>query len=300
MKKFFLALLMIQAAGFVFSSCKKDISTDKEQLQVSSLMKAAPHDKNEKKIQVSTVNELYDVVNDPVNAASQIELAPGTYALNSNHPNAGRIEFLYDMEIHGQSGHPESVVIDGSGLPASSFLLTPNPAFPGVKRTGVIRMGNGSNTIEWVTIKGYPSTDAYSVIETDLNKTPLTNIRVAHCIVTGGQIGINIRNRDQEANGRIIEAKIEHNELSENLAGFGQGIGIFNARDVTGGIIRASLEGNYVHDNRMGLRAWNVVSNQCVIAVQSINDRFEDNGLGVALLGAFNEYPNFTANNNFT
>jgi hypothetical protein len=203
------------------------------------------------------------------------------------------------MSISGQPGKAEQVIIDGSALPGSSFLLPPHPTFPGVKRTGVIRMGNGTNSLEWLTVKGHATTNAYSVIETDLNTTPVTNIRVAHCIVTGGQIGVNIRNRDPDANERIIEAEIANNEFTGNLTGFGQGIGIFNARDVTGGIIRAKLRGNYVHGNRIGIRAFNVVSNQCSIKVQSNADRFEDNGAGLALLGAFNEYPNYTANDNY-
>ena len=282
--------------SFLFSSCKKEIL--KKEMQQEIFSAANSDNSKTKKVYVSNVDQLYNAVNNPGNAGSEIVLAPGTYILNPGYPNAGRIELQYDMALQGQPGHPELVVIDGSALPATSFLLPPRPAFPGLGRTGVIRMGNGTNAIEWLSVRGQPTTNAYSVIESDLITTPVTHVRIAHCIVTGGQIGINIRNRDPQSNGRIIEAEILYNELKENLAGFGQGIGIFNARDVTGAVIRAILRGNYVHSNRMGIRAFNVVANQCSISIVSNDDRFEENGLGLALLGAFNEYPNFTAHDN--
>ena len=279
-----------------FLSCQKEIDQSARQIEIATTTNN--NAANAKRIYVSNVDQLYNTINDPDNAGSLIVLASGTYVLNASYPNGGRLEFQQDMLLQGQPGHPELVIIDGSNLPATSFLLPPRPAFPGLGRTGVIRIGNGSNAIEWLTVIGHPTTSAYSVIESDLITTPVTHVRVAHCIVTGGQIGINIRNRDPQSNGRIIEAEILYNELTENLAGFGQGIGIFNARDVTGAVIRATLRGNYVHGNRMGIRAFNVVANHCSISIQSNDDRFEENGLGLALLGAFNEYPNFTANDN--
>ena len=294
--KSFYKLSSLLIISFLFSACKKEIVRNQVQQEIFS---AANNGNNKSdKVDVSTVEQLYAAVNDPDNAGNEIVLAPGTYILNSIYPNAGRIELLHDMSLRGQPGNAEQVIIDGSALPGSSFLLPPHPTFPGLKRTGVIRMGNGTNSLEWLSVKGQPTTNAYSVIETDLNTTPVTNIRVAHCIVTGGQIGVNIRNRDPEANGRIIEAEIANNEFTGNLTGFGQGIGIFNARDVTRGIIRANLRENYVHGNRIGIRVFNVVSNRCSIEVKSNADRFEDNGAGLALLGAFNEYPNYTANDN--
>ena len=283
--------------GFSFLACKKE--TPQKKIEQELLTAASHGTEKTRKIYVSEIDQLYAAVNDADNAGCRIILATGIYILNAAFPNGGRIELQKDMELQGQPGNPEHVIIDGSSLPASSFLLPPPPNFPGLLRTGVIRMGNGNNALEWLTIKGHPTSNAYSVIETDLITTSTTHIRVAHCVITGGQIGINLRNREPLSNGRIIEADILNNELTGNLAGFGQGIGIFNARNVTGGIIRANLTGNYIHGNRIGLRAWNVVSNNCRIEVQSNADRFEENGAGIALLGAFNEYPNFTANDNY-
>jgi hypothetical protein len=296
--KSFINLTLVLIISFLFSSCKKETVSINDEQQVSSVANASLNGKVQIRINVSNVTGLYIAVNDSANAGSRLVLAPGTYTLDPNHPNAGRLELLQDMSLEGQPGHPELVIIDGSALPATSFLLPPRPSFPGIGRTGVIRIGNGSNALEWLTVIGQPTTNAYSVIESDLITTPVTHVRVAHCIITGGQIGINIRNRDPESNGRIIEAEILYDELKDNLAGFGQGIGIFNARDVTGAVIRATLRGNYVHGNRMGIRAFNVVANQCIIDIQSTDDQFEENGLGLALLGAFNEYPTYTAHNN--
>jgi hypothetical protein len=41
-------------------------------------------------------------------------LAPGTYILNASYPNAGRLELLENMELQGQPGQPEVVIIDAS------------------------------------------------------------------------------------------------------------------------------------------------------------------------------------------
>lgn len=253
--------------------------------------------KNENKIYVSNINELYAATNNPDNAGTVVILNPGTYILDAAFPHAGRVELQKDMSLQGQPGQADAVIIDASALPANSFLL-PATSFPGTLRTGVIRIGNGNNAIEWLTFKGQPSANALSVIETDLATTPQTQVRVAHCIISGGQIGIDIRNRDESSNGRIIEAEISDNDLFGNTFGFGQGIGIQNSRNVSGAVINAVLRNNYVHGNRMGIRAYNVVANQSTITMQSNNDRFEENGLGLALISGFNEYPVFTANEN--
>ena len=279
-----------------FSACQKEINHTSPQEEVAAV--ANNNSSNSKKIYVSNIDQLYNAINNVDNAGSTVVLAPGTYLLSVAYPNGGRLELKYNMSIQGQPGHPEQVIIDASVLPASSFSIPPHPAFPGAGRTGVIRLGNGSNAVEWLTAKGCPLSAAVSVIETDLITTAVTNIRVAHCIVYGGQIGIDIRNRDPEANGRIINTELIDNELTENLVGFGQGIGIQNSRDVFGAAIYATLRNNYVHGNRMGMRAYNIVANQSTITIRSTDDRFEENGLGLALLGAFNEYPNFTAHDN--
>jgi hypothetical protein len=286
--------VLIVAAGGFLAGCHKEIRFAQQLGEVSSI---ADDTQKDSKIYVSDVNQLYAAVNNPDNAGNRIVLSPGTYVLSSSFPNGGRLELQQDMSLQGQPGQPDSVVIDASPLPASSFLLPPT-SFPGALRTGVIRIGNGTNAIEWLTVKAPPTANALSAIESDMVTTPQTQVRVAHCIISGGQIAIDIRNRDEASNGRVIEAEIADNELFGNTFGFGQAIGIQNSRDVSGAVINAVLRNNYIHGNRMGIRAYNVVANQSTITIHSNDDRFEDNGLGLAIISGFNEYPIFTANNN--
>ena len=279
------------------ASCQKEGLQEISQPGLEALADRPMGHEPGRKVYVSNSDQLYAAVNDPDNVGSGVVLRAGTYVLGPNFPNAGRLELQKDMSLQGQPGQPDSVIIDASALPGSSFLLS-STSFPGGLRTGVIRMGSGDNTVEWLTVKAPPSANALSVIETDLITTPQTHIRVANCIISGGQIGIDVRNRDQESNGRAIEAEIVNNELFGNTFGFGQGIGIQNSRNVNGAMINAVLRNNYVHNNRMGIRVYNVVANQSSINVLSNDDRFEANGLGLAIISAFNEYAIFTANNN--
>src|SRR4029079_2397431 len=118
---------------------------------------AATKGNNENRIYVSDINQLYAAVNDLANTGSKIVLASGTYILDPNHPNAGRIELLENMELQGQPGHAEQVIIDASVLPGSSF--NPPLNFP-TARTGAIRMGRGDNTVEWLNVRGNSSQSA--------------------------------------------------------------------------------------------------------------------------------------------
>jgi hypothetical protein len=66
-------------------------------------------------VDVSDVGQLYAAVNDVSNEGSHIVLAPGDYVLDASYPNGGRLELQRDMDLQGQPGHPEMVVIDASG-----------------------------------------------------------------------------------------------------------------------------------------------------------------------------------------
>jgi hypothetical protein len=276
----------------IFSACSKQI--DPQATQNESPSEAGKKKANANKVYVSNVGELYQAVNDPANAGSVIVLAAGTYILNASYPNAGRIELLHDMELHGQSGHPATVVIDGSALPDASFVL------PG-SRTGAIRMGRGFNSIEWLTVLGNATNSALSVIDTDLPSTGLVTIRIAHTIVTGGRIGVDIRNTGAASAGRIIEAEIVNNELKENLVQFGQGIIVQNSNGATGAIIRANLQGNNVHGNKVGLRAFNINNDSGGIYIRSVSDRFDENGIGLIVNAGDinNSSPSNKANGNY-
>ena len=79
---------------------------------------------------------------------------------------------------------------------------------------------------------------------------------------------------------------------------------IQNANGASGAIIRASLNGNYVHGNKIGLRSFNVAAgintiNSAGTSIESNADRFEENGLGIALVPGISEGPTATANGNF-
>ena len=118
-------------------------------------------------------------------------------------------------------------------------------------------MGRGLNELEWMTFIGNSGAVPLSVIDTDLIWAGVSRVRIAHCIVKGGRVGINIRNVGTASNDRLIEAEILSNEVVDNLVQFGQGILVGNFRGATRAIVRAYLTGNHVHSNKVGLRAFN-------------------------------------------
>jgi len=299
-KKIQHAIILFALAPIFILSCKKEINRQDEQQEFPSSANNSNRN-NAKRITVADVNQLYTAVNDAENAGAVIILSPGTYVLNAAHPNAGRIELLADMQLQGQPGHPEQVIIDASALPGASF--TPPLNFPAA-RTGAIRMGRGFNSVEWVTVQGNASAQALSIIETDLIWTPgISHVRVAHSIITGGRIGIDIRNVGLASSGRVLEAEISNNEITENLVQQGQGIEIQNANGASDAVIRATLNGNYVHGNKIGLRSFNnnannTSTNNGSITIQSNDDRFEENGIGLFINAGLNQGTTTTCNGN--
>jgi hypothetical protein len=187
------------------------------------------------------------------------------------------------------------VIIDQTALPTASFNLT------GGGRTGGIRMGRGTNTLEWITVKG--NINGLSAIDGDLLSTE-TTIKIAHAIVSGGQIGIDIRNRLAEHSGRIIHAEISNNEILENQAGFGTGIAIQNANGANGAVINVSMKENYIHTNRVGFRAFSNAATSTVnngtVNVISHADRIEGNGMGMYINGGLTQVASAFANGNQT
>src|SRR5688572_24832226 len=108
----------------LITSCKKTI--DKPFFPPDNKASANKSNAKEgdKKVYVSTLDELYAAVNNPDNAATEVILSPGIYVLNSSYPNAGRLELQTDMSLKGQSGDADAVFIDQSSLPAASLVLT--------------------------------------------------------------------------------------------------------------------------------------------------------------------------------
>ena len=296
MRKYYLSLVSTTLLfSVLFSSCKKETTSTQSAEEVAALKgtKAKNVKAQGNLIDVSNVVQLYDAVNNPANAGKVIVLAPGTYTLNTSYPNSGRLELQADMSLQGQPGHAEDVIIDESLLPVTSFAIPSG-------RTGGVRLGVGTHTIEWLTLKG--SAAGLSVIDTDLSSTE-THINISHIIIygNGSSIGIDIRNR---ISGRIIEAELENNDISGNTTLLGPAIEVQNANPASGAIIKVDMKENYLHGNKVGLGGFNnggqaSVSNNR-IEINSHADRIEGNGVGMYFGGATSQVATALATNNTT
>jgi hypothetical protein len=252
---------------------------------------------------VSTVEQLYDAVNDGTNAGATVVLAPGVYVLSAkdewgvSRPNGGRLELQTDMSLVGAEGDPANVTIDASLLPASSFSV-------GVTfgRTGPVRIGRGSNTIEWLTVSGNPA--AAAGIATELTGTASTRIRVAHVISGGSSRGIDVRNAGATMIGRRIDAEIVDNEFfgpDQVLPGtMTEGIRLANFVGADNGVIVATLSGNRAHGFQLGCIVANNRSSHAAVYVRSSRDRFFANARGCLIAGGLNQSPTGAANSNST
>jgi len=244
---------------------------------------------------VSTVDELYAAVNDPAKAGVAVVLASGRYVLSANRPNGGRLELQADMSLIGAGGDPSTVTIDASSLPASSF----NVPFG---RTGPVRIGRGSNTIEWLTVLGNPA--AAAGIATELTGTPSTRIRVAHVVSGGSSRGIDVRNAGATMMGRRIDAEIVDNEFfgppaEQVLPGtMTEGIRLTNFVGADHGVIVAILSGNRARGFQIGCIVANNRSSHAAVSVRSSGDRFLANARGCLIAGGLNQSTTGVANSN--
>ncbi len=225
---------------------------------------------------VANTEQLYAAVNDPANVGTMILLAPGTYVLSARNaadvvrPNGGRLELQQDMSISGVAGDRAAVVIDAASLPPSSFPLAP----PLIGRTGVIRIGRGSNAVEWLTIAGNPL--AAAGIETDIGTTADAWVRIAHIVVSDAARGVDVRNIGAGMAGRRLYAEITDSEFFRGV----EGIRVANFVGAHGGEITVVMSGNRSHWNELGCILENNRSNFGKIHVRSSGDRFYDNGFG--------------------
>ena len=248
---------------------------------------------------VANVEELYAAVNDPANAGTDILLAPGTYVLSATdgagaaRPNSGRIELQLDMSLYGVTGDRSAVVIDASALPATAF----NVSFG---RTAPIRLGRGSNSVEWLTIVG--NTAAAGGIATELTGTPTTDVRVAHVLAGGSSRGIDIRNVGATMIGRRINAEVIDNELvgPSEVVGMTEGVRVANFVGSDRGAIVATMAGNRAYGFQIGLIIASNRSSNATIDVRSSGDRFHDNALGALITGGLSQATSGFANSNTT
>lgn len=230
-------------------------------------------------IPVSSVTELYAEINKVDNAGTRLVLSPAgsPYFLDPSKPHAGRLELQPDMELIGQAGDPEAVIIDASRLPPTSF--------PSGGGAGAVRMGQGTNVLEWLTVQN--AVNANAAIETDLPPTsdPI-RVRVAHVVSKGNTRGLDFRAVGAAMNGRLIEGTFEDNLLTDNLGPVGadrpegQGMRIAVVQGVTGATVRAVLRGNRFEGNLAGLVALGLNSSGNAIEIDSAADRFTDNHVG--------------------
>ena len=254
-------------------------------------------------VHVANVEQLYAAVNDPGNAGAAITLAPGMYVLSATNaagvgrPNAGRLELQRDMSLYGVTGDRSAVVIDATALPASSMAV-PAP----LTRTGPVRIGRGSNAIEWLTVLADPS--AAGGIATELPGTLPTRIRVAHVISGGSSRGVDMRSVGAANAGRRVDAEIVDNEFfgppPALIIGMSEGIRLANFGGADGGVIVATLTGNRVHGFQIGCIVANNRSSNAVVRARSSGDRFFANALGCLIMGAVNGATTGVANSNST
>ncbi len=245
-------------------------------------------------VYVADVEQLYGAVNSDLNVGATVVLAPGIYTLSATKPHGGRLELQKDMSLYGVAGDRAAVVIDGAALPQESFM--------GVSfgRTGVVRMGKGTNTIEWLTIKGNVSAAAGIATElTDVtNPTASTTIRVAHVVSDGTSRGIDVRNTRPPTPttiGRRIDAELVDNELigpppdqvTPDI--MTEGIRLANFGGADHGVIVAILSGNRAHGFEIGCIVANNRSSNAVLEVRSSGDRFFANDLGCSIAGGLSQ-----------
>lgn len=255
-------------------------------------------------IDVADVEQLYSAVNDPENEGVAITLAPGTYVLSASNaagvarPNAGRLELQQDMSLYGLAGDRSAVVIDATGLPASSMNL-PLPQAP-TNRTAPVRIGRGSNAIEWLTVLGNPA--AAAGVAAELVGTLTARVRVAHIVSGGTSRGIDVRNVGAAMAGRRIDAEIVDNELvgPTQLMGSSEGIRLANMSAADGGVVVARLSGNQVHGFQLGCIVANNRSSNAVVRVRSSGDRFFANAHACDIVGGLVTQATGGANSNST
>jgi hypothetical protein len=298
MKKRSFYLLLLCSMVMFISSCQKGIDKQIALPEESTSANNPNAQKGKKKVFVSNLDELYAAVNDPGNSGSEVVLAAGTYVLNASYPNGGRLELQTDMSLRGQHGNADAVFIDQSSLPAASLVL----AVGG--RTGGIRMGKGTNSLEWLSLKGANvSANPFSVINTDLFSLE-TWINISHVKVdvNGCVIGINLRNRLAEHTGRKIYATLEDNEVFGAVNFNGLGIAAQIANGASGSLIKVTMRKNYLHGNKIGLLTFCSAQTATVInskiEITSYADRIEGNGCGIDFTSAVNQTTTTVANNN--
>jgi hypothetical protein len=252
-------------------------------------------------LHVASIEQLYAAVNAPANAGAALVLTPGSYVLSEKdsagvaRPNGGRLELQRDMSLYGVVDDRAAVVIDGSQLPASS-LNVPAP----LARTAPLRIGRGSNSIEWLTVLASPA--AAGGIAAELPGTAPTRLRVAHVVSGGGSRGVDIRSVGAANAGRRVDVEIVDNEFfgPTQVIGMSEGIRLVNFVGADGGVIVATLSGNRTHGFQLGCIIANNRSSNAKVEVRSSGDRFFANARACLIAGGLSQAVVGVANSNST
>ena len=250
-------------------------------------------------IQVANVDELYSAANNPANAGAALNLAPGTYMLSVTdssgavRPHGGRLEFQENMSLIGVDGDRTAVVIDANNLPASSYLV---PGFTG--RVAAIRMGRGTNSIEWLTVRNARFGTAN--IDTTLQSPGTAFVTVSHISSSGSQRGVDLVNLALlGASGRTIEADVIDNDLFDNALGtIAQGIRMENVRTGSGTVINARMIDNRSWGNLSGRFMGNNLATNSTVNVFSSGNRFFGNSVGTVIFAGYSSMATTQANGN--
>ena len=262
-------------------------------------------------VYVTNVEQLYDALNNQPNEGAGVVLAPGIYLLSAKdpagntRPHGGRLELQRDMSLYGVAGDRAAVVIDAveeSRMPSTSFMT-------GVTfgRSGVVRVGIGTNTVEWLTILGNPTAAAGIATELTDPTEPIpasTTIRVAHVVSGGSSRGIDVRNAGMGMKERRIDAELVDNELIGSTEPpqpntMTEGIRLANFVGADRGVIVARLSGNVAHGFQFGCIVANNRSSHAALRVRSSGDRFFANNLGCQVAGGLSQTTG-VANSNST
>jgi len=242
-------------------------------------------------VNVTSLEQLYEAVNNSANAGSQIIISAGIYTLSATdllgnpRPNGGRLELQENMSLRGVARNRGAVVIDAINLPTGSYSI------PTAANTGAVRARRGNNAIEWLTVRNAVNGEAGVVAE--MNDQGSVNVRIAHIVSTGHKRGIDVRNWGSGSFG--LEVEIVDNDLHSNLLGTAQGLRITTA-GIAGNIGNAYLSGNRMYNNQQGLLVENLGGQNPVINVYSSGDRFYGNGGGAFIGGSIFKLDGATTN----
>jgi hypothetical protein len=187
-----------------------------------------------------------------------------------------------DMSLTGVEGDRDAVVINASGLPASSFPTTMNGVTTGPN--AAIRMGLGHNAIEWLTVRD--TINGQDNINTGLQ--PLdpgdAYILVAHVASSGSNRGLDILNFGPKTSGQTIEADVVDSYFFENPIGTSVGVRCGNFSN-TGSAVNVRLSGNLIWGQKQGWSMENLAGTGSTVNAVSSGNRFYSNGSGTTILG---------------